>query len=230
MRSAVTFSLAALLALPAASCAQEHRTTPVRKASRKPAIEQQRSVGEEHAVPDPHKASRRLETVTWNSVKHELTWIISNGQKVKDGASFQSSDSENYLINMDDATMTFKTEKRRFSKEEAANVHVLMDLIAKYAVDSTVWWDDGQGEPVTNDDNGTKEPQKPRKHQREKDDENTPVLHVADRGVNPAISAHVLDLKIQQLEGQLAALKELQKKAARRAGKIQLTSYSRDIY
>ena len=89
--------------------------------------------------------ARRLETVTWNPVEHKLTWVVASGDNEADG-KFKSKGSKSYSIDLDKATMSFNGENRGFSKNEAANVHALMDLIAKYAVESTVWWDDGQGD------------------------------------------------------------------------------------
>jgi hypothetical protein len=89
---------------------------------------------------------RRLESVTWNSVNHELTWNVSKGER-KDNA-YKAVGTDHYSINMDSATMTVNGETRRFSEDEASNVRNLMDLIARYAVESTVWWENGQGEPI----------------------------------------------------------------------------------
>jgi len=83
---------------------------------------------------------RKLESMTWNSVKHELTWVVSNSEKEKKVQS--------YRIAMDTATMSVNGESRGFSKREAANVHVLMDILSRYAIESTVWWEDGQGEKL----------------------------------------------------------------------------------
>ena len=227
MKSTVTFSLATLLALPAASCAQE------RPAAGRDSVQdsraqagQRRADGDEHKLPDAEQPPRRLESVTWNSVTHELTWIISKGEK-KEGASYKALGSQNYLINMDDATMSFSGEMRRFSREEATNVHVLMDLIAKYAIDSTIWWDDGQGEPVKGNGKGTKEPEKPRQHDR--DENNSSTLHVADRSGagGPAIDPYALHLKIRQMERQLDDLKRLQTMLG---GRLQVASYPTETH
>jgi hypothetical protein len=89
---------------------------------------------------------RRLESIKWDSVKHELTWDVSRGEKKGNG--YQPRSNDHYEINMDKATMTVNGETRRFSEEEAANVRTLMDFISKYALESTVWWENGEGEPV----------------------------------------------------------------------------------
>jgi hypothetical protein len=121
--------LAALVVLSALGCAQER--TPEAKPARSP---------------------RRLESVTWNSVKRELTWVISKGERDQKTGAYKPLTSETYLINMDKATMTFNGETRGFSKQEAVNVSALLDIIAKYAIESTLWWDQGHGRRVDDKD------------------------------------------------------------------------------
>lgn len=172
MRATATFCLTCLLALPAVSFAQaEERPT------------------------------RRLESVTWDSVKHQLTWIVSKGERV--GPEYKPLAQQDYLINMDKATMTVRGETRGFSREEALNVRVLMDLIAKYAVDSTVWWDDGQGDKL--DENGNPKPgQRPKRNQPPSKDEGVAVMRVSSPG-QPLSQAQV-QAEIRELEARLAAL------------------------
>jgi hypothetical protein len=102
---------------------------------------------------------RRLESITWNSVNHELSWDVSKGQK--DGEQYKPKGNDRYEINMDKATMTVNGESRRFSSEEAANVRILMDFISKYALESTVWWENGEGDPM--DKNAPERPSIPDK-------------------------------------------------------------------
>ncbi len=109
---------------------------------------------------------RRLESVTWDSVKHQLRWDISKGEEKENGYQPQSTDR--YEINMDKATMTVNGKSRRFSEDEAANVRTLMDFISKYAVESTVWWENGEGEPVDGKEAPTK-PDKPKPEDRNKE-------------------------------------------------------------
>jgi len=161
--------------------------------------------------PENAEPSRRLESVTWNSIRHELTWVISSGEKA-DGSLYRPGASENYQISLDEATMSFAGETRRFSKEEASNVHVLMDLIAKYAVDSTVWWEDGQGEPMNG--HQQKEQRSPAKPAPPPDDDDSvAVLRVAS---NTTASADLPALRreIRRLEQKLAELKRLERTAA----------------
>jgi hypothetical protein len=118
---------------------------------------------------------RRLETVTWDSVKHELKWDVSRGEKK--GAGYEPRTRDRYAINMDKATMTFNGESRRFSEDEAANVRTLMDFVSKYAVESTVWWEDGEGDPV--DDHGIPlKPAKPKPGTKPEDKGNDQTVRV----------------------------------------------------
>jgi hypothetical protein len=89
---------------------------------------------------------RRLESVSWSPVKHRLTWEISSDAEKTD--SIPAVKTDHYEIQMDDATMTYNGETRRFSENEALQVRAVMDVISKYAADSTLWWEEGQGDPV----------------------------------------------------------------------------------
>jgi hypothetical protein len=95
---------------------------------------------------DDSESLRRLESITWDSVKHQLAWDVSKGDKK--GSAYQPKSKDRYEINMDNATMTVNGESRRFSADEAANVRMLMDFVSKYALESTVWWESGEGDPV----------------------------------------------------------------------------------
>lgn len=198
MRATATFCLTLLLALPAASCAQSDATAAGGK--NRIAVQSRRPSPDRNAQP-AERATRRLESVTWDSVKHQLTWVISQGQR--DGRDYKALAQQDYLINMDKATMTVLGETRGFSRQEAHNVRVLMDLIAKYAVDSTLWWDDGQGEKL--DENGAPQP-KPRRDRKPSKDDNVKILHVS----YPApLSQSQVQSQIRELEARLAALKRL---------------------
>jgi hypothetical protein len=202
MRWAGHFSLAALLTLPAIGFVWQGRRAQDRRHTPEQGRAPSRAVADQDEQPP-----RRLETVTWDSVKHELTWVISN-REANSGKLYLPGPTENYQISLDDATMSYEGETRRFSRQEASNVHVLMDLIAKYAVDSTVWWEDGQGDPV----NGPEEKQQsaPPKAQPPADDDNNEVaiLRVA-AGARPAVEA-----EIQCLERRLADLKRIERRLA----------------
>lgn len=100
----------------------------------------------------PERSPRRLESVTWNSVKHELTWVISQGERDRETGAYKPLSTHTYLINIDKATMTFNGETRSFSKQEAVNVLALLDILSKYAIESTIWWDQGHGRRVDEKD------------------------------------------------------------------------------
>jgi hypothetical protein len=110
------------------------------------------------AAPSPQKpvkvVFRRLESVSWNPVSAELTWMLS----VWDPAisTEQPAGQERYVIHLDKAVMEFKEESRGFDTDEAKRVRSLMDLISRYALESTVWWGRGGGTP---DDHGNSAPQ-----------------------------------------------------------------------
>ncbi len=214
MKKLATSTLACFLVLPAISCAQERKPstddrTPARDEKLVDEGQQMKRADVEglqapdkKAALDDH-APRRLESVTWNSVKHELTWVISKGEK--QGAAYKALANDNYEINMDSATMTYNGQTRRFSKEEAANVHVLMDLISKYAVDSTVWWDDGQGDPVNGKDGGKDAPKDKKVRPKPSDSEGIATLQVDYRP-----EAQDLNREIRNLEFRLQLLKQIQ--------------------
>jgi hypothetical protein len=109
------------------------------------------------------QSPRRLESLTWNSVNHTLLWDVSTGNtKTEDASAYRPVTTDHYKIDMDKATMTYNGESRRFSEDEAGNVRSLMDVISKYAVESTIWWEQGQGDPVDR----TTTPAKPMQNMR----------------------------------------------------------------
>jgi len=128
---------------------------------------------------EEERRARRLESITWNPIDHKLTWVVSDGSLNGKG-KFEGAKKFTYEIDMDQATMNTEGEDRRFSKQEAVSVHRLMDLVAKYAAESTVWWENGQGEPVDKSnsqqlhrdspkhDDQLNEPQRPRRKDSDK--------------------------------------------------------------
>lgn len=83
---------------------------------------------------------RRLESVSWNPVNGELTWVVSRGPSAKD-----LSEKNTYVIRIDEALMKFEGERRGFDPQEARSVHSLLNLLSRYAVESTIWWEEGKG-------------------------------------------------------------------------------------
>ena len=123
------------------------------------------AAAQEQSEENKKKPARRLETITWSPVDHKLTWTVSAG-KVGGGGTFDGDRKLTYVIDMDDATMTVEGDDRRFSKAEAVSVHRLMDLISKYAAESTVWWEAGEGEKVNRDGGSRVDDRKKDEHSR----------------------------------------------------------------
>jgi hypothetical protein len=207
-----SLTLAAIMALPVLSCAQEQTSPKDRIMARreKTPDDNKKKEGSPSVEQDgPDNTTRRLEFVRWNPLTHQLTWDVSKGKK--DGAAFKTVTTDHYEIDMDDAIMSVSGERRRFSEEEAANVHMLMNLIAKYAIDSTVWWNDGQGEPIDGNGKPT-HPERQRKLKRKQTNDSIAVARKLpeDSGVD-TLSAEELQSRIELLESRLVALKQRQR-------------------
>jgi hypothetical protein len=141
----LAFKVAAFIGVAAIGCARERdAASELRSETRNEADE----------TPGGAAVLRRLEAVTWNPVTDELTWVVSAGSKST--GAYQPGATDTYMIHLESATMRFKGEGRHFSEDEAEGVHVLMDIISRYAVEATVWWETGHGEKL--DDKGNPVP------------------------------------------------------------------------
>ena len=100
-------------------------------------------------APPADSRVRRLEAVTWNPVTDELSWVVSTG--VKSAGSYQPGATETYSIQLESASMKFHDEIRSFDADEAERVHTLLDILSRYAVESTVWWEAGFGKKPENE-------------------------------------------------------------------------------
>jgi hypothetical protein len=137
---AVTFF--AYLALPVRCDAQEERKAP----------ESQPNGAAAGTPPESASRVRRLDAVTWNPAGDELTWVVSTLDLKSEGNASASGEKQSYAIHLDRATMTFNGETRGFSEDEAVQMHALMNILSRYAIESTIWWEQGQGNKV--DENG----------------------------------------------------------------------------
>jgi len=117
----------------AVSCAEERREPP------KPG-----AAGKVQAAKGDKK---RLESVTWDLTSHKLIWTVQTGEAGSDG-EFVAKTTERYEIIPDKAMMAVKEEKRGFTEQEAASLHKLLDTLSLYCVESVVWWERGEGDPV----------------------------------------------------------------------------------
>jgi hypothetical protein len=102
---------------------------------------------------------KRLASVTWDLTTHKLICIVEKGTMV-DG-EFVPSSGLKYEVSPDDALMAFGGEQRNFGEEEAANLHLLLDVLSRYCVDSVVWWDHGNARPTAPAPGPATKPEKP---------------------------------------------------------------------
>ena len=140
--------LATLLVFANVACAQENGGSGQQKAPEPGAKESAESA-----------VVCRLESVTWNPVRAEMTWLVSIWDVKSD--SDRPASLERYSIHPDAAVMEFNGEARTFDPTESKHVRALMDMISAYSVQSTVWWDhgsssapDGQVVPLRRDKDG----------------------------------------------------------------------------
>jgi hypothetical protein len=89
---------------------------------------------------------KRLVSVTWDLATHKLICVVEKGALVN--GEFVPSAEAKYEVSPDDAFMALGGEKRSFGEEEAANLHLLLDVLSRYCVDSVVWWDHGNPDPT----------------------------------------------------------------------------------
>lgn len=101
------------------------------------------------AQDQPSQQTKRLQSVTWDLNSHKLVWVVETGTKVN--GEFVPSSTDKYEVSPDDAVMAFADQKRGFGEDEAANLHHLLDVLSLYCAESVVWWDEGQGTPVSNE-------------------------------------------------------------------------------
>jgi len=66
---------------------------------------------------------------------------------------FIPTSAEHYEITPDQATMASAGETRGLEPDEAALLHRLLDTISVYCAQSVVWWEQGQGTRVMDEEN-----------------------------------------------------------------------------
>lgn len=94
------------------------------------------------------KKERRVEHIHWNPVTCQLSWVVSEGNKDEKGEYVPDGALISYTINLDNATMGHKNASRRFSMDEAQQVHAVLNALKSYAEQSTDWWLAGKGEKL----------------------------------------------------------------------------------
>jgi hypothetical protein len=95
----------------------------------------------------PPEEMKRLGSLTWNPDAHKLIWVVQKGAMVN--GEFVPSGEQQYEISPDEAVMSVAQEQRGFDNDEAATLHHLLDVLSLYCAESVVWWEEGQGTPVT---------------------------------------------------------------------------------
>lgn len=127
-----------VLLLLAGTVSAESRDTP--------SIKKSETGDGSQPTPEATQPLRRIEAVTWNPVTDELTWVVSAGGS--SSGVYKPETTLTYLIHLESATMVFNGESRRFSADEADHVRALVDVLGRYAAESSVWWEAGMGEKV----------------------------------------------------------------------------------
>lgn len=102
---------------------------------------------------------KRLESVTWDLKSHKLIWTVQTGHTATNG-EFVAKLTEKYEISPDKATMAVKDQKRGFTEQEAASLHKLLDTLSLYCVESVVWWERGEGDPLDADGKPLNKPER----------------------------------------------------------------------
>lgn len=93
--------------------------------------------------------AKRLESFTWDLTTHKLYWIVTRGTDV-DG-HFVAVSQDRYEVSPDQALMAFANEKRGITPQEGESLHRLLDTLSVYCAESVVWWEAGEGAPVTDE-------------------------------------------------------------------------------
>jgi len=148
-------ALILMLSFAAGSFAADPKTNPAKEP-------------ETRSQTDKSGEVKRLGSVTWNLDSHKLMWVVQKGAMVK--GEFVPSSEQKYEISPDAAMMAVAEEQRGFDGDEAVSLHRLLDVLSVYCAESVVWWDEGQGSPVSNQP-GT-QPSKPKTDKNEKVDPN----------------------------------------------------------
>lgn len=95
----------------------------------------------------PLEEVKRLGSLTWNPDAHKLVWVVQKGSMVN--GEFVPASEQEYEISPDNAVMAVAEEQRGFDGDEAVSLHHLLDVLSLYCAESVVWWDEGQGMPLT---------------------------------------------------------------------------------
>lgn len=95
----------------------------------------------------PGKAERHLERITWDIQTKILTAVVTDGHVVPTKENpkklvYQPEILTDYKIDLSQARITVNGEREEFSHYEAELMWRVMDLIAQYAGESVMFFDD----------------------------------------------------------------------------------------
>jgi hypothetical protein len=88
-----------------------------------------------------------LEKVIWNPVTHILSWEITEGHLDVHGQYEPERLVGTFFIEPQAAVMSFAGKTEGFARQEGDHVHDILDSLSHYLMSSTLWWQDGKGEP-----------------------------------------------------------------------------------
>ena len=94
--------------------------------------------GKDAGVTKVPASVRRLDAVTWEPLKAQLSWVVSVWNLESDMS--EPSGLERYVIHVDSGQMESNGELREF-EVPGSDLHALMSLLSKYTIRSTIWWD-----------------------------------------------------------------------------------------
>lgn len=98
-------------------------------------------------APDKPKAERHLERITWDIKTKVLTAVVSDGRMVptKEDSTkkaYQPETITDYQIDLSQAHITVNGEREEFGHYEAELMWRVVDLIAQYAGESVLFYDE----------------------------------------------------------------------------------------
>jgi len=89
---------------------------------------------------------KRVASVTWDSQSGKLVWVVQDGQE--QNGEFAGSSEERYEISPKEAVMAVEGQQRTFTDTEVTRLWSLLHSLTLYCVESTMWWETGQGDPL----------------------------------------------------------------------------------
>ena len=86
---------------------------------------------------------KRVTSVTWDVASGKLVWVVQDGQQ--QNGEFAGSSEQRYEISPKEAVMAVEGQQREFTDTEVTRLWTLLRALTLYCVESTMWWETGQG-------------------------------------------------------------------------------------